>query len=169
MKKIILSLCMFALTASGVFAEDNRTSYLGVGLGIMAVPDYDGTRSGIGLNLKGGVALDEVLQNLGVELELQNSIIDPELGRSRDVDVLSLGVYGTYDIKIPSTDMALRPRFGIILPNLGDEKSVNTRNYGFSSGLDVTFRISQEMKVYAGYTNLGENINSYLAGIEFHF
>ncbi|MBU1659832.1 hypothetical protein KKG72_12405 [bacterium] len=168
MKKIILILFLFCLAGSSVWAEERlQSAYFGVAIGVMAVPEN--VDAGMGLALKGGVDLNNVLQNLGAEVELQKSIIDPEYGRSNDVNIVSLAAYATYDINIPSSKFAIRPRFGIILPNLGDKDSVNSRNYGFSSGLDVSFKVSDELKLYGGYTNLGENVNTYLAGIEIHF
>ena len=118
--------------------------------------------------MKAGIDLDDVLQNLGAQVEIQKSILNPEYGNN-DNNVLTLAGYAVYNIAIPSTEITVRPRFGIIIPNLGDDNSVNSRNYGLSSGLDVTYNIADNLRVCAGYTNLGESINTYIIGAEFHF
>jgi|GEM_PF-2211397 hypothetical protein len=172
MKKIILALSMLGLLVSSAYAEGKKSVYMGVGFGVMAVPEE--SDAGVGISVKGGMELDNILKNLGMELELQKSIVDPDYHyyyhhNDTNVNILTLAVYATYDIIIPSSAATLRPRFGIILPNLGDTKSVNTRNYGLSSGLDITYKVSQKVKIYTGYTNLGENVNTYLVGMEYHF
>ncbi len=166
MKKFILVLLVLISTTGVLSAQVKQDLYAGAALGFMAVPD--GADTGLGLALKVGTALDDVLENLAAEVEIQKSIINPEYG-SRDVDILTLAGYAVYNIKIPSSEFTVKPKFGVILPNLGDDESVNSRNYGFSSGLDVVLKISNDMHGYVGYTNLGENVNTYNVGIELHF
>lgn len=166
MKKIILVLFVLGLFANSAMAGMKESIYVGGGLSYMAVPDYGD--AGIGLSIKAGIDLDGVLENFGAQIEIQKSIMDPEYGNI-DVNILTLAGYATYNIVIPSTKICVRPRFGFILPNLGDDESVNSRNYGFSSGLDVTYKIASNLKVYGGFTNLGEAVNTYIIGAEFHF
>ena len=166
MKKFILVLSITLAIVSSAYAQNKQDVYVGGALGVMAVPD--GADAGIGLALKAGFGLEGVLQHLAAEVEIQKSIMNPEYG-GVDVDILTLAGYAVYNIAIPSSQITLKPKFGVILPNLGDDESVNSRNYGFSSGLDVVLKISNEMNGYIGYTNLGENINTYNVGVEFHF
>jgi len=166
MKKFMLVLIVALSIVSGAYAQNKQDVYVGGALGIMAVPD--GADAGVGLAVKVGFGLESVLEHLAAEVEIQKSIMNPEYGRV-DVDILTLAGYAVYNINIPSSQITLKPKFGIILPNLGDDESVNSRNYGFSSGLDVVLKISNEMNGYVGYTNLGENVNTYNVGIELHF
>ena len=166
MKKMILVLVALGLLSSSAFASMKDSIYVGGGLGLMAVPDYGD--AGIGLALRGGIDLDDVMPNLGAQVEIQKSIIDPDYG-NWDTNILTLAAYATYNIEIPSSDITVRPKFGFIFPNLGDDNSVNSRNYGFSSGFDVTYPIQDNLKVYGGYINLGEMVNTYSVGAEFHF
>ncbi len=166
MKKLIFVLLMLLSIAGTTYAQEKQGVYVGAGLGMMAVPkDAD---AGIGLALKVGFSLQSILKNLAAEVEIQKSLMNPKYG-GKEYDITTFAGYAVYNIDIPSSDFTIKPKFGIILPNLGDEESVNSRNYGFSSGLDVALKISDEMKLYVGYTNLGENVNTYNVGVELHF
>lgn len=158
MKKTLVGM---ALLSSLCMAQE---AHVGAGLGILAVPD--GADAGIGLTLKGGVALDSVLQGMGLQVELNKSLIDPEYGPF-DQDVTTLGAYTTYEIPLPNSQMALRPRFGVILPNLGDD--VDSRDFILSSGFGAIYKVDAKMNLYVDYTVLGDSVNNYSAGLEIKF
>ena len=171
MKKIVAALSALLL-ASTLFAAEDKSElsgvYVGVGLAVQAVPDkWD--ENGIGLVVKGGVALPQVLENLGAEVEMTTSLSDPEDRNGHDVSILTLAGYMTYDIHIPDSSFFIRPRAGFILPNLGDSKSVNSRNFGLSTGIAGVIALNKQLNAYVDYTNLGENINNYTVGLELKF
>ncbi|MEA3373680.1 MAG: outer membrane beta-barrel protein [Campylobacterota bacterium] len=171
MKKIVTAVLTLLLTSSLINAEEsNELSgfYVGAGLAIHAVPN-DWDDNGLGLVLKGGAALPQVLNNLGMEVELTTSLSDPETHNGHDVSILTLAGYMTYNIRFPDSHIFVRPRAGFILPNLGDTKSVNSRNFGISTGIAAVVELNKQMNVYGDYTNLGENINNYTVGVELKF
>jgi len=168
---MVALLSVFLLGASSMASEDGLDLsgvYGGVGIAIQAVPDgWD--EYGVGLVIKGGVALPQLLENLGAEVELTTSLSDPQVVNGQDLSILTLAGYMTYTIEIPNTPFAVRPRAGVILPNLGDSDSVNSRSLGLSTGIAGLMILNEQLDAYVDYTNLGENINNYTVGLELKF
>ncbi len=162
MKKITKSLGALALVATMGMAQPSF--YAGGGLAFESLPDAAGTDNGMGIVLRGGATLDSVLKNFGVEAELTKSVADPKLWGA-DMNVLTLASYAVYNIKIKR--FYVKPRFGIILPNLGDD--TNSRDLGFSSGIGGGFALTKKMNVYVDYTILGESVSNWGAGVEYKF
>lgn len=157
---------MVVAVSSSAIAKNQNHWYVGTGIGVLATVK-DAT-SGLGLALKGGVTLDSVLPNLGAEVEFNKSLVNPEYGSIQE-DVATLAGYFTYNIALGNSPISVRPKFGVILPNLGDAQSVNSRNLGFSTGVAGVLTINKNLNAYLDYTNLGEKINNYSVGVEFHF
>ena len=166
MKKILLAL---AILASIAYAEDSVTDdqglYAGVGFGIMATDDNGD--SGVGLSLRAGAKLDNALKGFGLQVELNKSLVDPERHNNRDIDVMTLATYATFDISIPDSKVTLRPKIGAILPNLNDD--IDSRDIILSSGFGLTYQIEKSARLYADYTVLGEKISNYAVGVEVTF
>jgi hypothetical protein len=171
LKKLTKVFLAAAVLSSSLMATEVGF-YAGGGLALEAVPDYGDWKMGSGLVLRGGLTLDAVLKNFAAEVELTKSIIDPKVdfknGTGTDnVNVATLAVYAVY--RIPIVDkFYIKPRFGLILPNLGDDV-VNSRDVTFSSGIGAGYTIIDHMDIYMDYTVLGESITNYGAGIEWHF
>lgn len=165
MKKII-SVAAALLLSSSLYAQQQGSNgfYIGGGIGIEAMPkDFD---NGIGLAIKGGVELDNVLKNLGVEAELSTSLASPEIG-NYDIDITTLGVYGTYTIQIPASAFKIRPKFGVILPNLADD--INSRDMAISGGVAGMYTLNKQLDLYVEYVNTSETMNSYTFGMTVNF
>ncbi|MCJ7765585.1 MAG: porin family protein [Thiovulaceae bacterium] len=169
MKKLTTALLATAVLSSGVMATEVGF-YAGGGLALEAVPDVNDWKMGTALVLRGGLTLDSVLKNFAVEAELTKSIIDPKFDFTNGTDnanVATLAAYAVY--RIPIVDnFYVKPRFGLILPNLGDDV-VNSRDVTFSSGIGAGYTVMDQMDVYVDYTVLGESITNYGAGVEWHF
>ncbi len=170
MLKIVISVLVTVGMAHTLYAKEAVSElggfYVGTGVAVEAVPKNQD--NGVGLLIKGGKKLDSVMQNLGVEVEMTASLIDPEYN-GKKADILTLATYATYDIALPKVPVTVRPRFGVIAPNLGDNESVHSRNIGFSTGLLAAFRVTPHVSLFIDYTNLGEMINDYAIGAEFNF
>jgi len=164
MKKVLLVL---AILASAVYAEDptDQGLYAGAGFSVMATDDKGD--AGLGLSLRAGIELDSVLKGFGIQAELNKSLSDPENRANRDIDVMTLATYATFDIEIPNSKLALRPKIGVILPNMKDD--IDSRDVILSSGFGMTYEIESNVRLYADYTVLGEAISNYSAGIEIKF
>ena len=166
MKKVLIAL---SILASIVCAEDSVTDdqglYAGVGFGIMATDDKGD--AGVGLSLRAGAKLDNALKGFGLQVELNKSLVDPERHNNRDIDVMTLATYATFDIAIPDSKVTLRPKIGAILPNLNDD--IDSRDLILSSGFGLTYQIEKSVRLYADYTVLGEKISNYAAGVEITF
>lgn len=167
MKKIVLSAAALLLS-SALFAQQQSQQsgiYVGAGVGLEAMPKhYD---NGMGLALKGGIELDQVLKNFGLEAELSTALITPETPNGKDIDVFTLGLYGTYTIDLPNSAFALRPKFGFIFPNLGDD--LNSRDLALSTGLAALYSVNRQMDVYVEYVNTSEMMNNYMIGLAINF
>ena len=169
MKTLAKTLLATAMIANTVMAAEVGF-YGGGGLAFEAVPKYDNLKMGLGVVLRGGMTLDFVLENFGVEAEITKSVIDPKFDYgfgSEKLNVTTLATYAVY--RIPITDkIYVKPRFGIIFPNLGDD-FVNSRDVTFSSGIGGGFTVMNHLDVYVDYTVIGEGITNYAAGVEYHF
>lgn len=164
MKKFVFSVLVAGLLSVGAFAQEKSGLYVGAGLGLEAVvKDAD---NGFGLALKGGIKLDQLLKNLGAEVELGKSLSDPKIGPA-NIDVLTLAGYVTYDIKFGNSPISARPKFGVVLPNLGDE--IHSRDFALSTGIAGVLKINNDLNAYLDYTNVSEFMNTYTVGVEFSF
>ncbi len=160
MKKITI-LAGIVLLSTTLAAEIKP--YAGAGFGFMAVPDYPGSENGLGLTLKAGATgfVDE-MPEVGALFELNKSLTG-----LNDGDALTFGVYASYDILIPNLPFAIRPKFGIIIPNAGDD--VHSRDITFSSGIGGKMPLNEQIDLYVDYTVLGESITNYSCGAELKF
>ncbi|MDA3945725.1 MAG: outer membrane beta-barrel protein [Helicobacteraceae bacterium] len=180
MMKFTKALLATAVLSSGVMATEGGV-YAGGGLAFEAVPNNSQNwEMGMAVVLRGGMTLDAVLENFAVEAELTKSVVDPKVNykgdTSRDkINVTTLATYAVY--RIPITDkIYVKPRFGIIFPNLGgaeydgsNDNVVNSRDVTFSSGIGGGFTVMNHLDVYVDYTVIGESITNYGAGVEYHF
>ena len=168
MKKLTTALLTAGLLSSSAMAAEVGF-YAGGGLAFEAVPDYKDLKMGLGLVLRGGMTLDSVLENFAIEGEVTKSIVDPKYdyrGGNDKINVNTLAAYAVY--RIPVADkFYVKPRFGIVVPNLGDE--INSRDVTFSSGVGAGYTVMQHLDVYVDYTVLGEFVTNYGAGVEYHF
>ncbi len=166
MKKFTSALLATAVLSSGVMAAEVGF-YAGGGLAFEAVPKVDDLKMGLGLTLRGGMTLDSVIENFAVEAEFTKSLVDPKYTNpNNDIDVTTLAAYAVY--RIPVTEMFyIKPRFGVIFPNLSDD--INSRDITFSSGVGGGMTVMDHLDVYIDYTVLGEGVTNYGAGVEYHF
>lgn len=170
MKKIlclsIVVACLGVSSLSAVEQSNTDSLYVGVGIGIEAVP-IQYTSSGTGMSLKVGSHLDHLLPKLGAEIEYTKALIEPKSSANKKVDVQTVGAYFTYNINFKNSPVFVRPRLGFMLPNSGDK--INSRDFGLSSGADAGLALNKRTNLYLGYTNMGETINNYILGIEYNF
>ncbi len=193
MKKLAVTLLTTAAITSALIAAEGMSFYGGGGLAVEGVPADDSLSMGTAVVLRGGINLPMVLEGFGAEVELTKSVINPEYKWTdysstgpnapytitRDISVLTLATYAVYTINI-GEKFYVKPRFGIILPNLGDSNRdvygdgnkdgwVNSRDITFSSGIGGGFRVMENLNIYVDYTVLGEMVTNYGAGVEYHF
>jgi len=162
MKKIILS---SILLTSSLLAVELSDSYVGGGLGFLAT-NSDGT-NGLGVNLRVGAKIKEVpIEGFGVQTELVKSIIEPK-SYGLQTNVLTMAAYTTYDIAVADTDVVLRPKIGLILPNAADD--IDSRDVILSSGFGAKYAYTKEIDITADYTVLGERVSLYTLGVEYKF
>jgi len=163
MKKIILSSAALLFSTS-LFAAHGDI-YGGVGLGVEAMPK--GIDNGFGLAVKAGVDLGRALPHFGMEAELSTSLVAPQYRNDVEINVFTAGLYATYTIAIPSTTVSLRPKFGAILPNLGDE--IHSRDIALSMGMAALLKINSHLDAYVEYVNASEMMNNYMLGMQVRF
>lgn len=167
MKKIAaIVACTGILSISSLYADTIPNNlYVGGGFNVDGVPSAYTT--GVGMELKVGAHLDQILPRLGVEAEYTGSLTDPKNPNNHNINIQTLGGYVTYDIYFRNSPIFVRPRFGVVLPNLGDK--INSRDARLSAGADVGINISKSVSAYIGYTNISEVIDNYTVGIEYNF
>ena len=183
MKKLIKVLLATVLMTNTVVAAEVGF-YAGGGLAFEAVPKNDDNfgdwEMGIAVVLRAGMTLDSVLEGFAAEVEFTKSVLDPKRNFEGNLDaekvnVTTLATYAVY--RIPITEkIYVKPRFGIVFPNLGGEQYegssrgvVNSRDITFSSGIGGGFTVMKQLDVYVDYTVIGESITNYGAGVEYHF
>ncbi|MEA1918327.1 MAG: hypothetical protein U9N52_00695 [Campylobacterota bacterium] len=161
----IRALVLSALVSTTLMAEIKP--YVGAGFGLMATPDYSGAKNAIGMTLKAGATgFIEEMQGIGVLFELNKSLTDLSSHKNAK-DALTFGGYISYDIVVPNSSFAIRPKFGIIIPNASDE--INSRDLTFSSGIGGKIGLNEQVDIYVDYVVLGEMVTHYSAGVEFKF
>lgn len=165
MKKTLLALALLTSVSFAAEKSASQNIYAGAGLGVMAT-DRHGD-AGLGVSLKAGTYLDEVLKGMGIQAELNKSLSDPENRNERDIDVMTFALYTSYDIRIPNSEFTLRPRIGVVMPNLNDD--IDSRDLILSSGFGVLYDLQDNLRLYADYTVLGEAISNYSVGVEVKF
>jgi len=173
MKKFTKALLATALMTNTMMAAEVGF-YAGGGLAFEAVPKHSDLKMGLGVVLRGGMTLDSVLEGFATEVEFTKSVIDPKYFGEK-INIATLAAYAVY--RIPITDkIYVKPRFGIIFPNLGGEEYpfssdpiVNSRDVTFSSGIGGGFTVMDHLDVYVDYTVIGEFTTNYAAGVEYHF
>ncbi len=166
MKKILLALSLLlSVSYAEEMASGDQGLYAGAGIGLMSTNKHGD--AGLGMSLRGGLELDDTLDGLGIQVELNKSFSDPENAANRDIDVMTLATYATFDIDIPGSKLTLRPKIGAILPNMKDD--IDSRDLILSSGFGATYKIESNLRLYADYTVLGETISNYSFGVEIKF
>ena len=183
MRNLLKAVVMTVTVGTSLMASEAIEFYAGGGLAIEAVPNQDGLSMGTGIVLRGGMNFNEVLEGFGAEVELSKSLIHPEYsyvgGGTKKINVFTMAAYAVYRIKIVD-EFYVKPRFGLILPNLGDSNDdiakgwgnegwVNSRDVTFSSGIGAGYTVMEHLDVYLDYTVMGENVTNYGAGVEWHF
>jgi len=178
MKKFTKALLATAVLSSSAMATEVGF-YAGGGFAVEAVPSTNDWKMGAGIVLRGGMTFDSLLEHFAAEVELTKSIVDPKVnydgitGRDK-VNVTTFAAYAVYRIPVVEK-FYVKPRFGVILPNLGGTKDwngdyvVNSRNVTFSSGIGAGYQVMDHLDIYMDYTVLGEAITNYGAGVEWHF
>ncbi len=180
MKKWLYTLLATSLLSTNVIATEVGF-YAGGGMAFEAVPkNSQDWEMGLGLVLRGGMTLDALMEGFAAEIEMTKSLVDPKVdykgNDDRDrINVTTLATYAVY--RIPVTKLIyVKPRFGVIFPNLGgaeidytNDSIVNSRNITFSSGIGAGYTVMDHLDIYVDYTVIGENITNYAAGAEYHF
>ena len=166
MKKFTQSLLLASLLSVGASAAEVGF-YAGGGIALEMVPkDID---MGAALVLRGGMTLDSVFENFAVEAELSKSIVDPKFDYGFGTikqKVTTFATYAVYRIDI-NEKIYVKPRFGLALPNIGDD--TNSRNIAFSAGVGGAYTVMDHMDVYVDYTIVSEGISNFGGGVEWHF
>ena len=179
MKKLTTALLATAVLSSGVMATEVGF-YAGGGVAFEAVPsNSQDWKMGLAAVFRGGMTFDGLLENFAAEVELTKSVIDPEVDYTGTVggDKVNVTTFATYAVyRIPvAGKFYVKPRFGLIFPNLGGaeywngDSVVNSRDVTFSSGIGGGFSVMEHLDVYIDYTVIGESITNYGAGVEYHF
>jgi len=161
MKK--LSILALALS-SALWAQSAQGLHIGAGVGLEAMPK--GFDNGAGLSLRGGAELNQLLEYLGAEAELTTSLIAPKVG-GKKLNVFTMALYTNYTIAIPGSSVSVRPKFGVILPNLGDD--IHSRGIALSTGIAALLKVNEQMSTFVEYTNASEWMNNYMIGVEIAF
>ena len=149
--------------------------YVGVGSGWNTY--RNGTyKNGISFILNGGIRVDEVLPNLVAEGEVSYTLLPlEEIFNERaineygvDVDILNIGVFIGYIIKLKHSDFKIRPRIGINYAHVYRNDKDNEGKLAIAFGLGASYPITDYIKIYTDITDKGDN-NNYTGGLKFSF
>lgn len=161
MKKLSL---LALVLSSALWAQSSQGLHIGAGVGLEAMPK--GFDNGAGLSLRGGTELNQLLEYLGAEAELTTSLISPKAGGQK-INVFTMALYTNYTIVFPESPVSVRPKFGVILPNLGDD--IHSRDIALSTGVAALLKVNEQMSAFVEYTNASERMNNYMVGVEVGF
>ena len=181
---LILGIASIIFTSS-VYAGSN---YGSAGLSVVNTDDIDG--SGIGLLLKAGHLFGESKNAFGVEVEVNPMRVDKEennnygtyyngygYGYRGNYNNSSSGMGGSdfsvtigtsliYNYKISNTGFTIRPKIGVLFPNIGEDiyKDSTTFSYGASAIYNFA-----GVDAYISYDSFGSGANRYSLGLTFKF
>ncbi len=170
MKKIILSACVALLSTS----LNAGSVYVDMG---MSVLDTDYTNNtGFGPIGRLGYLLGDKDNSFGLEAELNPLMVDMDndnlnsssgYGPSNRDIALTVGTYIVYSYKIADTKFYLRPRAGVVWPNLGD--NIYKDSSSFAYGLSILYNFRNNFSGYVSYGSFGSGVNGGSIGISVNF
>lgn len=166
LNKIVIFSSILILTQTG-HAE---SAYANIGVGLLNTNKVDNV--GVGPVFRLGYLFSGVSNSFGIEVEANPMRVDMKdddnsyYHSERDMG-LTLASYLVYNFEIPDTKFTVRPKAGIVFPNLGD--NVYKDSSGFGYGLNVIYNFKEELGLYIGYGSFGSSANQYSAGLEVLF
>jgi len=174
-KKIILSasLAFFtpALYAGSIYAD--------LGMSVMDTDYMNNT--GFGPMGRLGYLFGDKANSFGIEAEANPLMVDMDGGDNNndgnhngsgygpsDRDIaFTIGTYLVYSYNIPNTKFYLRPRAGVVWPNLGDNIYKDSSSFGY--GLSVLYNFKNNFSGYVSYGSFGSGVNGGSVGISVDF
>ncbi len=168
MKKLILSACV-TLLATNLNAG---SVYVDMGMSVLDTDAMDNT--GFGPIGRLGYLLGDKDNSFGLEAEVNPLMVDMGNDNSssgygpsnRDI-AFTIGTYLVYSYNIPSTKFYLRPRAGVVWPNLGD--NIYKDSSSFAYGLSVLYNFRNNFSGYISYGSFGSGVNGGSIGISVDF
>ncbi len=140
--------------------------YLGAGAAVQSVTGGD---DGLAAVVKGGALLDQLAPGFGVEGELTRSLIDPEVGRGRDVTFTTLGGYLVYTVPFPGRRASLRSRLGLVWEEIDPEGGEDEDELEISWGIGGEYRITHELSAFVEHTRIESDLDQLSGGVLVRF
>ena len=147
-----------------------ESAYANIGVGLLDTNRVDNI--GIGPVFRMGYLFRDLSNSFGIEIEanpMRADLKDEDNNyyhSDRDMG-LTLASYIVYNFEIPETEFTIRPKAGIVFPNLGDNVYHDSSSLGY--GLNVIYNFKEDLGLYVGYGSFGTSVHQYSAGIEVLF
>lgn len=163
----IMILASFLILTQTSHAE---STYANIGVGLLDTDSIDNVGAGPVFRL--GYLFSDVSNSFGIEAEANPMRVDIKDDGNRyyhsDRDMgLILASYLVYNFEMPNTQFTVRPKAGIVFPNLGDNVYQDSSNFGY--GLNVIYNFKDDLSFFVGYGSFGHSVNQYSAGLEVFF
>ena len=155
----------FVVVSNTIHAEE---LYAEIGASFVDTNKIDNVA--IGPIIRGGYLFKEESNSLGLEIEANPmSVKTQNTGNghnNRDM-AITLGTYLVYSFQIPDTPIRLRPRIGLVFPNLGENLYKDNNSVAF--GMSGLYDINKMFSVFISYGNFGSSANQYSTGLSVRF
>jgi len=166
--KILVLATSLVLFSTNLSAQ---SVYVDIG---MSVLDTDSTSStGFGPLGRVGYLFNDKDNSFGIEAEANGLMvdrynIDTNHNGPSDRDIaFTLGTYLVYSYALPSTKFTLRPRAGVVFPNIGD--NIYKDKSSFAYGMSLLYDFRKEFSAYLSYGSFGSGVKGASLGISVNF
>ncbi|PHR54179.1 MAG: hypothetical protein COA44_14120 [Arcobacter sp.] len=167
MKKIkIVIVSGLLLCATSVYAQ---SMYADLGIGVLDTNKID--NQGVGPMARFGYLFSDPSNSLGIEVEANPMTVKTEDNNGnnhndRDMAIV-LGTYLVYSYQVGDSQFSLRPRIGVVFPNLGDNLYKDSGSFAY--GLSALYKFNDDLSGYISYGSFGSSVNHVSVGISIGF
>lgn len=172
--RLLFIILVISLSISISIAKDN--TYGSIGISVVDTDEFDST--GVGPLFKFGYLLGDKKNTLGIEIEANPMFADMNndnntsgsfrnSGSGMNGDfAMTLGTSIIYNFEIPRSNFTIRPRVGVIFPNIGED--IYKDSTSFSYGASVLYDFGG-IDGYLSYDSFGSSASRYSLGVAFGF
>jgi len=173
-KYLLIASLLILVTFSSVNAGSN---YASVGISVVDTDEIDG--SGVGPLLKLGHFFGDSKNAFGLEIEANPMRADMQddhnatysggssssSGMGGDI-AITFGTSLVYNYNILDTGFSIRPKIGVLFPNIGDDIYKDSTTFSYGGSVLYDFGGADG---YISYDTFGSGTNRYSLGIAFEF
>jgi len=158
---LTLLLCTTSIYAQNMYAD--------LGIGVLDTNKIENL--GVGPMARLGYLFSKPSNSLGLEVEANPMVVKTKANsdnyhNNRDM-ALVLGSYLVYNYQLGDSKFLLRPRIGVVFPNLGDNLYKNGTSFAY--GISTMYKLNDDLSGYISYGSFGDSVHHVSMGISIGF